>query len=703
MLDKPSRTLDALFSPSSIAILGASGDPMKIGGRPLKFLKGHGFQGRLYPINPKHPEVQGVAAYAAVGDLPERVDHAIIALPQRAVRDAVAQCAEAGVRSATIFGSGFAEIGANGRAEQERIADIAAASGMRLLGPNCMGFMNFNTGVIASFAFMVELGLPPLGRTALVSQSGAFGGQALVMANERGVALGNWVTTGNECDIELADCIAHFARDEATDVILGYMEGCKSPDRLVAALELAADAGKPVVMVKAGRSDAGARAVASHTGAMAGNDRVFDALFERYGVHRADSIESFFDIAYALSRAAPPSGDRLGVFTVSGGVGILAADAAEENGLTLPSLPEVAQAELSGLLPHAAVGNPVDGTAQVWADMGVFETFLRRMAEGDVFDAFLFFFTAMPHAPHLQTPLLQALSRLKPLVADRIAVVSMSAPAAFRKEVEALGYLLFEDTSRAIRTIAALRRLKAGHARASAGHERAAALPIAALEHARTEAELKAALASAGLNSPAETIAEDLDAAQAAAVRIGFPVALKVLSPDILHKSDVGGVVLNIADPTALTATWQAMMDRVAAAAPDARIDGALISQMAPDGVDMIAGIKRDPLFGPVLLAGLGGIATELYRDVALLLAPISRDEARAMIGGLTCVPLLTGFRNAPAADIDALSEALVTLSAIAAGLPDDVDSFEINPLRVLPAGQGVLALDAAIVRRAEI
>ena len=300
------RSLAALLDPRSVAILGASSDATKIGGRPLKFLCTHGFDGPIYPVNPRATEVQGLRAYAALADIPAPVDHAIIALPAQAVLPAVRSCAERGVRAVTVFSSGFAEVDEAGRAAQAELGAIARDSGMRILGPNCMGFMNLRTGFLGTFAFMVDLGLPPLGRVALVSQSGAFGGQALVMAREQGLPLGAWVTTGNECDVELADCIAHFAQDPGTDVIMGYMEGCKTPARLIEALALAQDAGKPVIMVKAGRSDVGRAAVQSHTGALAGDDRVFDALFKEYGVHRAHSVEDFFDVARACATGLLP-------------------------------------------------------------------------------------------------------------------------------------------------------------------------------------------------------------------------------------------------------------------------------------------------------------------------------------------------------------------------------------------------------------
>lgn len=696
------RSIDEMFAPRAVAVIGASADASKIGGRPIKFLKAHGFAGNIYPINPRADEVQGLPAYHAIGATPSPVDHAIIALPANAVTAAVEECARHKVQSVTIFGSGFAEIGDEGRRAQEHLAAVAAESGMRVLGPNCMGFMNLRTGLIASFAFMVDLGLPPVGRIALVSQSGAFGGQALVMARDKRMPLGAWVTTGNECDIELADCIAHFARDPETDVIMGYMEGCKSADKLVAALALARDNGKAVAIVKAGRSEVGRAAVQSHTGALSGNDRVFDAIFRQYGVYNASSVEGLFDVAYAASAGHIPWAGKLGVFTVSGGIGVLAADAAERAGLSLPALPDPARARLQQLLPHASVRNPVDGTAQIWSDMKVFDTFLQTMASEGDYDVLLLFLTAMPYSSPLQEPLKACLLRLREACPDKLLILSMFAPAELCREMAEAGYLLFEDTTRAVNAIAALRdiaRHKDKRIVETVG-ERVTGYPtLGAADH---EHAVKATLAAAGISIPEERLARTLEDGCAAADALGYPVALKIVSPDILHKSDAGGVALGLADRDALANAWSAMMPKVRQAYPTARIEGALVTPMVSDGVEMIVGVSRDPIFGLVAMVGLGGLFAELFADVALRRAPVSHDEALAMIHELKGFGLLDGARGRLKADVGALADTIVRLSGLAAANEALVESIEINPVRVLSEGAGVVALDAALVRRGE-
>lgn len=703
-LAKP-RSLAALLNPRSVAILGASSDATKIGGRPVKFLRTHGFTGPIYPVNPRATEVQGLPAYASLADIPAPVDHAIIALPGNAVLPAVRACAEHGVRAVTVFSSGFAEVGDAGRAAQAELGAIARDSGMRILGPNCMGFMNLRSGFLGTFAFMVDLGLPPLGRVALVSQSGAFGGQALVMAREQGLPLGAWVTTGNECDVELADCIAHFAQDPETDVIMGYMEGCKSPGRLIEALALAQMAGKPVIMVKAGRSDVGRAAVQSHTGALAGDDRVFDALFHEYGVHRAHSVEDFFDVARACATGVMPREGRVGVFTVSGGIGVLTADAAEQHGLALPPMPAPAQERLQALLPHASVRNPVDGTAQIWSDMQIFETFLRTMLQEGNYECVLLFLTAMPHAPHLQAPLADILTRLRQEFPQVLLVLSMLAPPALSQQMQAAGYLLFEDTTRAMRAVAALKSLAAAQQRHRRARPRQTSsllpdLSAQPLAEARTEHAVKQVLTACGIAAPVEHVVTTEGEAIEAARQTGYPVVLKVLSPDIVHKTDVGGVALGLADAQTLSSAWREMMARVRREAPDARIEGALLAPMAKPGLEFIVGVQRDPIFGPVIVAGLGGVFVELFNDVALRIAPVSHEQAHEMLRELRAYALLQGHRGAPAADIDALVDTIVRLSQLAVHHADTVASIEINPLRVFPAGQGVLALDAVVLPR---
>lgn len=692
-------SLDPLFAPSSIAVIGASSDPTKIGGRPIKFLKAHGYAGGIYPVNPRGGRVQGLDALTTIAELPPGLDHAIVALPASAVLDAAKACADRGVRAMTVFSAGFAEVGEQGAAMQAELSALARESGMRIIGPNCMGVMNFHTGMIASFAFMVDLGLPRLGRTALVSQSGAFGGQALVMARRRGLPLGAWVTTGNECDVEMADCLAYFARDEQTDVIMAYMEGCRSPDKLVYALELARERGKPVIMVKAGRSEVGQLAAQSHTGALAGNDRVFDSLFRQYGVYRAESIESFFDVAYAAGSGKRVPQGKLGIFTVSGGVGVLMADDAEDHGLALEALPAATQADLQALLPLAAVRNPVDGTAQIWSDMQVFRHFLRTMLREGGYEAVIFFLTAMPYAPHLQQPLREIFKDLRSEFPDAVLILSMLAPPDLQDDLADAGYLIYEDASRAVKAVAALHSLSQPPD-SPIDRARLPCISRRQLCEGSNEYQAKQILAEAGIPILPERVVTTFDEARRAAVEVAYPLVLKVLSQDILHKSELNAVALNLEDEASLRKAWHDIRSAVAIAQPQARIDGMLLAPMAEEGIEMIMGVQRDPVFGPVVMIGFGGIFAELLNDVSLRMAPVDRVGARKMLAELKGFGMLNGARGKPKADIEALVDALVRLSVFADLHADLLESIDINPLRVYTEGKGALALDAAIIVR---
>jgi acyl-CoA synthetase (NDP forming) len=689
--------LEAVLAPRSVAVLGASADPQKLGGRPIRFLLASGFRGAIYPVNPKAAEVQGLAAFPDIAQVPGSVDHAVIALPAEAVLPAARACAAKGVRGLTVFSAGFAEVGGEGTRLQEELAAIGRASGMRIIGPNCMGLINLRTGFTATFGFMVELGLPPVGRVALVSQSGAFGGQALLMARQRGLPLGAWITTGNEADVQLADCIAHFAADDDTDVILGYMEGCRDAARLVSALALARERGKKLVMVKAGSSQAGGAAVQSHTGALAGNDRVFDAVFRQYGVLRAESIESFFDVASTLAAGKRVREGSLGVFTVSGGIGVLVADAAEAAGLSLPPLPAEAQAALKRVLPMAAVRNPVDGTAQIWSDWKAYGTFLHTLLAESGCECLMLCLTAMPWSVPLQRPLAQLLREMVARYPERLIVACTSAPDDFAGELRSMGIVVFEDATRAVRAVAALKRL----ARPPATPAPPGAQCGARWSFTGTPSEVQARrlLAEAGLPFAPGVLVRTVKDALAAASEVGYPVALKLVSADLPHKSDVGGVILDLADEAGLRRAWQRLEAVIAGLEHAARLDGVLVSPMVKGGIELLLGTQRDPVFGPVVLVGLGGVHAELFGDVALRLAPIGAEEGLAMLRELKGFALLDGARGRPKVNLAPVAAAIARLSEVAAANADVLESIDINPCVVLPSGR-VLGLDALIVPR---
>ena len=696
-------SLTPLFDPRAIALYGASSDPTKIGGRPLDFLKRSGFDGPLYPINPKLPEIQGLPSYPSLAALPGPADMAIVAVPAPAVVGALQDCAANGVRGAVVLSSGFAEVGGEGTAWQAEISALSARSGMRVVGPNCMGLINVRRRLIGTFT-PSAMGIEPVsGSISLVSQSGAFGGYCLSLIQQRQLGLNYWITTGNQCDVDFADCVEFFAEDDDTRVIAGYLEAATNRDRLFRALGLARARGKRVVVLKVGRSEVGAQATVSHTASLAGSDDVYDGVFRQFGVFRARNIDEFFDVAYAASfPGSLPRGSRLGVLTVSGGVGALMADVADEAGLEMPPMPEDAQRRLKALVPFCGPRNPVDMTAQLVNDLTLFGRNFEIMLDEGGYDLIVVFLASIGFVKELSMILLDQLKGILARYPDRSIITSALGTAEVHRLFDEAGAMLFDEPTRAIRAAEALVRF--GQSFATAGKEDAPPpLPKAALpppRHSVNEIEAKAVLASAGIPVVREQLAEDEAAAVRLAAEIGYPVVLKIASPDIAHKSEIGGVIVGLRDEAQLREAFRTLMDRARKAAPKARLQGVVVAQMAGQGVETILGVVHDPVFGPVVMFGAGGIFVEVFKDVVFRAAPFGVAEARAMIAETRGRALLEGVRGQPPADTEALAQAMAALSVYAARHADAIESIDINPLLVLPRGQGVLALDALIVPR---
>ncbi|SEJ71067.1 acetate--CoA ligase family protein [Achromobacter sp. NFACC18-2] len=710
MTHAPDSSLSRLFDPQGIAIVGASATPGKIGAMPISLLLQHGYGGRIIPVNPRADTIAGLPALPGLDALDADVDLAILAVPAAHAAQALERARPGQVGAAVVFTSGFSETGAQGAAEQDRLCAIARERGIRLLGPNCLGFMNVRRNVYATFSPAPANGAVAPGGIGMVSQSGAFGAYAYSMARERGLGLSHWISTGNEADIDVADCIEWLTRDTDTRVIMAYMEGCRDGAKLRRALAAARAAGKPVVITKIGRTQAGAQAAASHTAALAGDDAVYDALFRQYGALRARTIEEFFNLGYALDTwKRPPQGRRLGIFTISGGVGALMADEAADTGLALPEPAADAQARLLQRVPFASGRNPVDVTGQAVSEPGLLLATADDMLADGRYDALAVFLAAAGSSEALW-PTFEAFARqMQARHPDVPLAISALFPPARRRELEQLGCLVFPDPSAAVRTIGAVAGLAAQAGRdgiddAPAPTPASAPADAPPLQDAYNEVQAMALLQQAGLPASPCTLASDADAAVRAVAGLqaagnDMPVVLKVVSPDITHKSDVGGVKLNLRGEDAVRRAYADIMASVRQHRPDARIDGVLVAPMAPKGVECIAGVHGDPVFGPVVMFGLGGVFVEVLKDVSFRLAPFGRDDALAMIREIKGYALLQGARGAPACDIDALADALAALSRFAHAHRADFRSVEINPLLALPEGQGVVALDAVVIR----
>jgi acyl-CoA synthetase (NDP forming) len=700
--------LHKLFYPKAVAIIGASNDPMKIGGRPIAHNREIGFAGRIYPVNPGATEIQGWKSYPSVQEIPDELDCAIIAVPAASVPAAVAGCAEKRVPLVIVLSSGFAEQNEEGRKVQDRLVEIARAGGTRLLGPNTMGGVSIDGSFSATFTSLTQSqgkeGWPRRGNVSVVSQSGAIGTQILVLLRERGIGVAKWVSTGNQCDIDVADCIEHLANDEVTRVIAVYLEGLIDGSRLRHALEAARRRKKPVVMLKVGESAIGAAAAASHTASLAGAADVYRAVFRQHNVFAAQSLQELVDVVAACRAGRFPQRAELAVTSGSGGISVIVADASARYGLALPEVPAETQRKLKALVPYATTRNPVDMATSGMRDMEQVAQVLDMLLEEGDYPAAFTYVSHNGMVPKRMEILARHLSPVREKFSDRVIGIVANMLPDWRDRFQDQGFIVYEDPARAIAAIAALWRIGRGFLDGDA-REQPLALPE--LVHAPDagrggEQSAKRVVASMGISVVEERLARSAAETVDAAKAFGKAVVLKIASPDIAHKSDIGGVLIGVRSAAEIAAGYDTLMARAREAAPTAQIDGVLVSPLIEGGVETIVGVKRDPVFGPVVMFGMGGIFVEIYRDVSLRLAPFGVDTARQMIREIVGYSLLAGARGRAPADVEALARALSLLSAYADRFHDELDSIDINPLIVLPEGKGVVAVDALVVPRIE-
>jgi acyl-CoA synthetase (NDP forming) len=687
--------LTPLLAPRSVAVLGASSDPTRISGRPIAYMRAQGFKGGLYPINPNRAEVQGLKAYASIADLPETPDVAIVAVAAEVAAPAVEELGKKGCKAIVMFTAGFAEMDEAGAAAQDKMVATARSYGMRLLGPNCLGVFDARRSYYATFSSSFDSGWPVLGRIGIASQSGAYGTHLYTLARNRGIGASLCVMTGNEADVTVGECIGWLAENPEVDVIAVYAEGIREAPGLIAAMEAARAAKKPIVMQKVGRSELGGKAAKSHTASIAGDDAVTEAVMAEFGVYRARNSEEMLDIAHTATRKIYPAGNTLGVITVSGGAGVLISDVAEGLGLAMPEMPMDAQKRLRDLVPFCAPRNPVDATAQVSNDVTLVKTFTESMVRDGGYSSVLGFFS-MTASSRRWPSIREQLNAVKTENPDRLYVLSVIVPPAGRDELEADGWVVHEDPTRAVVAIDAMGRYGAAFA-APAGAP-APSVPAVTLPAKNpSEAEAKRLLAGAGVASAPEAECATVEQAVVVAERFGYPVVMKILSPDIVHKSEIGGVLLDVIDAGSAREGFALLLDRAKTAAPTANLDGVLVAKQLKGGVECILGIHRDPVFGPMAMFGLGGIFVEILKDVVFHRCPFGADVAETMIRSIKGAPLLLGARGRKKTDVKALAETLSRLSAFAVACGPRLQSIDINPVFAMPEGEGAFAVDAVI------
>ena len=690
----PRLSLDALLRPQSVAIIGASTNEHKVGGVPVSLLKKLGYQGRIIPVHPEAKQIQGLPAVPRIADAGGAIDLAIVCVPERAAASVLAECAQAGVKAAIMFTSGFAEMGEAGAAAQNAIAKIAADAGIILLGPNCLGAMSLKARMFATFSPAPLAGVPPVGGIGLVSQSGAFGAYAYTLARKGGLGLSHWVTTGNEAGVQAADVIEWLAQDDETRVILAYLEGCRDGPRLKRALDAARAAGKPVVITKVGRTAAGARAALSHTASLAGEDAVYEAVFDECAAIRAYTIEEFFRYGQVFATAHPPATDAVAIVTLSGGVGTLMADRAEEMGLELPPFTEEEAAPLKRAVPFCSTINPVDVTGQIIGQPEVLPLACEAAASSGRYGGVALFTAAGAVSPVFWPSMLksaQILTARKGVAATVSGVMNEEQ----RRTLIDLGCLVYEEPTHAVEAFAIMRR----YARACDLAAHSAGMPVAAPALPRAgalnEAEGLAFLQSGGVRAAPFGVATSAEEAARIAQEFAVPVAIKVLSRDLLHKSDIGGVRLNLRGADAARAAFESIQADVTRMAPGAAFEGVIVARMVKPVIECMAGARLDPVFGPIIAFGLGGTEVEWLKRIALATAPVAPARVAALLKKLGILERLDGWRGGPKIDPAGLIEAVCGVGALAAAAGERLESIEVNPLMV--TAEGVFAADAVV------
>jgi acetyl coenzyme A synthetase (ADP forming)-like protein len=698
-----------LLTPRNVAVVGASRDPGGIGARVLHAVVDGGFAGNVYPINPHAAELEGLRCYGSIGDAPHDVDLALIAVPAPAVLGVANQCAAAGVKALVVITAGFAEIGDAGRARQQQLVQAVRGHGLRMVGPNCMGLLTTAPDVRLNASFSPVV--PPAGRVAFSSQSGALGLAILELARERQVGLSSFVSVGNKADVSSNDLLEYWEADERTAVILLYLESFGNPRRFG---RLARRIGrkKPIVAVKAGRTSAGVRAAGSHTAALVASDTTVDALFHQSGVIRADTMDDMFDIAICLDSQPLPAGRRVAIVTNAGGPGILAVDACEAAGLTVtPFSPATCERLTAFLPPEASIGNPVDMVASAGPDA------YRRAIEVTLTsadsDALIVIYT--PVDPRSSADTLQAIrdgiaagrragAAGKPVLACLMAGPGRPHPLDGAGE-RVPSYAFPENCARALAKVARYAEWRAQPPALLWSFDDirvddARAVCRRALETRGdgwlTGDEAGAVLAAFGLPLAAGLLAHSGEEAAALGRRLGFPVAAKLASRSVQHKTDVGAVRLNLNSDAGVTRAYEDIMTCGRGLVPDGDIDGVLIQSMITGGVETVIGVAYDPLFGPVVAFGLGGIHVEILGDVRFRVAPLTDRDAGELLHEIKGVRLLEGYRGHPPADLDALRQLLLRTSRLAVDVPEIVE-LDLNPVMAMPPGHGCRIVDARI------
>jgi len=696
-----------ILSPGSIAIVGASSDFTKFPGRTLKYLLKHGYKGKIYPINPKYDEIVGLTCFPSIEALPECVDTAFIQIPSKGVASVVRECITKGIKGVIIHSAGLAETGEEGRKKQQELKEMIRGTAVRLVGPNTAGIANIVEKVILTPVVAYELNELTPGRIGIVSQSGGLTGALVTRAEARGIGFSYIISTGNEMDLEASDFMRFLIDDPHTDVITLFLEGIRNPEKFCEAVDLAHERGKPILVLKVGRAEVGSRAAASHTGTLTGSDATYDAFFKQKGLIRLEALEDLFEISSLFSKYTPPKGNRIGMLTTTGGGALILADACGMVGLDFPPPSEATVQTSSQWLPDfASRANPLDVTMAGVG--GGYRKSLDLFLRDENFDIIIAVVgTSAQFEPEMGLkPILERdktigkpiVSFLNPYAEEALKLLEKEGIPTFRTPeacARALKYLV--DYGKFLEKYSPLKVTPP--ADPSLGPVEVKKL-LGSPQTPLNEYQSKVILAHYGIPVVKEKIATSLEEGLAIAREIGFPVVLKVLSPDILHKTEAHVVKLDIFSEEDLEKGYAEILENAQRYKPDAAIDGVLIQQMVRGGTEVIVGMSQDPQFGPTMMFGLGGILVELYKDVSLRVAPLGRTDAEEMINEVKGSVLLREYRGKERGDVEGLIDVILKVSRLAMDFKEEVMELDINPLIVLGEGKGVKAVDALIVKK---
>ncbi|MCX5822742.1 MAG: acetate--CoA ligase family protein [Deltaproteobacteria bacterium] len=697
-----------LLSPKSAVIVGASADYSKFTGRTVKYVLKHRYPGKLYAVNPARTEVSGIPCFSSVKDLPEAVDTAFIQIAAKGVPGVIEQCIEKKIKSIIIHAAGLGEGGEEGKKTQDRIKAQTREAGIRVVGPNCAGIVNMTESIILSPVICYEIDDIPKGRIGLISQSGGLTGAYVSRAADRGIGFSYVISTGNEMDLGVSEFAQYLLQDKNTDAIAIFLEALRDVEIFREVAVEALKIGKPILVLKVGRTAVGAKAAASHTGALTGDDTIYDAFFKQYGITRVETLEDLFEVSALFCKTKPPTGRNVGVITTTGGGATIMVEAAAQAGLQFPLPSESSIALATEFLPSfAAKSNPMDVTMS--GTGGGFKKGLEVLLKDDTFDMIVGVVgTSSQFAPELGVqPIVDVYKDAKkPLVAfcnpnaaEALRLFEKNGIPSFRTPEScgrSLGYLV--KYGEALESYNRKKDQRQTTNPASSSAKEAKKFLVNA-GRILNEYDSKLVLSAYGISVTKEKLAGNVEDAKNAAKEIGYPIAMKVMSADIPHKTEAGVIKLGVQSEKELEAFYGEILEKAKKFKADVKIDGVLIQEMAEKGVELIIGMKRDAGFGPVIMFGLGGIFVEVFKDVSFRIPPLSLPDAQEMIAEIKGSKLLQGYRGAEKMDVDAIASALMSVASLSLDLGKEIQELDINPLIVYPRRKGIKVVDALVCR----